>query len=607
MNRKERRAASKRGPSLAVAPDGVDTEALMEVARQLRRQGRFREAEDVCGRILARVPAHVPCLNLLGLLAQASGRHAKAVKSFSAALAADASDAPCRFNLAHSYLALGRTKEAKEQFVRAIALGAGDNKLDELILQNRAIALGVERLENAWPLPLRHDQVFGPAGLASVAGDLFLRCVLETVPLSGMALEIFLTQARSAVLQLALHQAATSASAGPDVEAFACTLAQQCFINEYVFGQSAAEIRSADELRGIVVDRLSNEGIVPVLMLAALACYGPLGALPEMERLHETALPESVAGLLRQQVYEPSEEARDGPAIPVLTSVDDHVSIQVMRQYEANPYPRWTVDTMAGQPQRPSDAAKDVGDILVAGCGTGQHVFQVAHWFPNARILAVDISRPSLAYARRKAREAGLRQVEFAQADILKLGEIGRRFDRIESVGVLHHLADPVSGWRILLSLLRPGGQMRVGLYSELARQPVADARAFAGSRFSAAADDIRRFRQEILHSGYDSRWRRLVASADFYTMSGCRDLLFNVMEHRFSIPAIKAFIEGQGLSFAGFEISPAVATEFTRRFSASGALSDLDAWAAFEAAQPETFWNMYVFSVRKPDPAATS
>ena len=40
-------------------------------------------------------------------------------------------------------------------------------------------------------------------------------------------------------------------------------------------------------------------------------------------------------------------------------------------------------------------------------------------------------------------RKAGLHNVEYAQADILKLGTLGRSFDRIEAMGVLHHLADP--------------------------------------------------------------------------------------------------------------------------------------------------------------------
>ena len=36
-------------------------------------------------------------------------------------------------------------------------------------------------------------------------------------------------------------------------------------------------------------------------------------------------------------------------------------------------------------------------------------------------MLAIDISRASLAYAGRKARELGLSNIEHAQADILKL------------------------------------------------------------------------------------------------------------------------------------------------------------------------------------------
>jgi hypothetical protein len=32
---------------------------------------------------------------------------------------------------------------------------------------------------------------------------------------------------------------------------------------------------------------------------------------------------------------------------------------------------------------------------------------------------------------------------------------------------VLHHLAEPTAGWRVLVSLLRPGGRMCIGLYSK--------------------------------------------------------------------------------------------------------------------------------------------
>src|SRR5262249_5099377 len=138
-------------------------------------------------------------------------------------------------------------------------------------------------------------------------------------------------------------------------------------------------------------------------------------------------------------------------------------------------------------------------DVLVAGCGTGQHPIHIAQQFAGARVLAVDLSRPSLAYARRKTSELGLTQIEYAQADILNLGVLCRSLDLIEAVGVLHHLKDPQAGWRVLVSLLRPGGVMNIGLYSELARQDVVQARAVITERgYGPTADDIRRCRQDM-------------------------------------------------------------------------------------------------------------
>ena len=98
------------------------------------------------------------------------------------------------------------------------------------------------------------------------------------------------------------------------------------------------------------------------------------------------------------------------------------------------------------------------------------------------------------------AERCGFDNVEFAQADITKTAAIGRSFDFIDASGVLHHLADPWEGWRVLLSLLRPGGMMQVGLYSELARQNVVAARALIAERgYRPIPEDIRRCREEIM------------------------------------------------------------------------------------------------------------
>src|SRR6202041_2397212 len=125
-------------------------------------------------------------------------------------------------------------------------------------------------------------------------------------------------------------------------------------------------------------------------------------------------------------------------------------------------------------------------------------------------------SLSSISYAKRKTQEQGISNIEYAQADILELGGIARTFDIIESVGVLHHLADPFTGWRTLLSRLRPGGFMWLGFYSELARRHVVAAREFIAARgYASTADGIRRFCQDLTVQGASVDLQKLMRSPD--------------------------------------------------------------------------------------------
>jgi ubiquinone/menaquinone biosynthesis C-methylase UbiE len=306
--------------------------------------------------------------------------------------------------------------------------------------------------------------------------------------------------------------------------------------------------------------------------------------------------------LLACQVSQPLDEAEDRKTISALTAIDDTTSLQAMSQYEENPYPRWTVTPRLDASQIHANGRAT--EILVAGCGTGRHALEVAQQSPNARILGIDISRSSLGYARRKTREAGFRNVEFAQADILKLGSIGRSFDRIEAIGVLHHLADPEAGLRVLLSLLKPEGTLRLGLYSETARRggSVVEARDFiASGGYQPTPEGIRSFRSAIIARRSEPRWRELLTmSADFYSMSGCRDLLFNVMEHRYTIPQIAQVLKAHSLSLIDFQIDPIFVEQFRYQFPSPDAAINLDQLHAFEQANPLAFRRMYMFTVCK-------
>jgi SAM-dependent methyltransferase len=225
----------------------------------------------------------------------------------------------------------------------------------------------------------------------------------------------------------------------------------------------------------------------------------------------------------------------------------------------------------------------------------------VAQTFAGANVLAVDLSLTSLAYAKRKTQELGRTNIEYGQADILKLGALGRSFDLIESSGVLHHLGDPFTGWRVLVSLLRPGGFMTIGLYSEIARANIAAVRAFIAERgYGSTVQDIRRCRQEIVALDEDGRFKGITTSVDFFSTSGCRDLLFHTQEHRLTLPQIADFIAHNGLAFVGFNLDHLTTQRYLARFPHDTAMADLASWDVFEREQPGTFAGMYQFWVQK-------
>ena len=85
-----------------------------------------------------------------------------------------------------------------------------------------------------------------------------------------------------------------------------------------------------------------------------------------------------------------------------------------------------------------------------------------------------------------------------------------------------------------------------------------------------------------------------LAYSDDFYSTSGCRDLLFHAHEQRFTLPQIAAILPRLGLTLAGFDITPKTAHFFKQQFGEKADLLDLQLWDQFEQKHPDTFAGMY-------------
>jgi SAM-dependent methyltransferase len=294
--------------------------------------------------------------------------------------------------------------------------------------------------------------------------------------------------------------------------------------------------------------------------------------------------------------------------LTAITPIDDGISVAVRAQYEENPYPRWvtlpstdtdTIEALSSRllPSQDVRIRPRPVPVLIAGCGTGRQPISFARVYTDSQILAVDLSLSSLAYAARMTARFGIVNITYRQADILKLGSLDARFALIECCGVLHHLDDPVAGWRELVDLLEPDGLMRIALYSEKARHAIQGAKDFARQeKFPATPEGIRGCRHAIMQLAEGHPARRVLTWSDFFSLDGCRDLIMHVQEHQFTLPRIEQCLDQLGLQFLGFECATQTSNRFREMFPDGEANTNLRAWDQFEDVYPETFVGTYCF-----------
>jgi 2-polyprenyl-3-methyl-5-hydroxy-6-metoxy-1,4-benzoquinol methylase/tetratricopeptide (TPR) repeat protein len=663
------------GQNGIISPSGHIADQLAR-GRRHHEAGQFPEAENCYRKALAIDPNQFDALHLLGVVAHQLGRSDLAARLIGKAIALhDQNPAPHNIETTHPSKAAVRrhdlaaahanlsivlralsdlpgalkaiqrslhieeTQNAKLLFVGCLRnlpfVPEGIDLRDDLIramseawgrpsdlgpfaanLVKRRGATGacIRKIAATWPRALAPRALFSPTEFAEIYSDRLLRCLLESTIVCDLELERFSTLVRRMMLTTALG-GDSSQGFGLDSLRFFCAVAQQCFVNEYVFSWTDEEKQQAESLRARVVETLAAGASPSELWLVAVAAYFPLASLPQPDLLVKMPWSAPVTGLVTRQVWEVQEERRLRACVPCLTAINDDVSLAVKQQYEENPYPRWIKASPVGRTTIEAhlrqlfplanfhNVVKTNGaEILIAGCGTGQHSIETARQFPGAQVLAIDLSLSSLCYAMRKTRELGLKNLQYAQADILKLQSIHRTFDVIEAAGVLHHLAEPMAGWQVLLSMLRPGGFMRIGLYSKLARQDLAPARALISRRgYGPSAEDVRRGRDELAGVGDGAPLSKVVNWPDFFSTSSCRDLLFHVQEHQFTLPEIDDFLRQNQLEFLGFDLPGAALQNFRRRFPNDGTITNLALWHTFEVENPSLFTGMYQFWIRKP------
>src|SRR5215475_10317622 len=251
MNRKERRATLKQGPPGAAraADAGSQINKMFLDALAFERAGKLDDAARTYKRIVALNADHAETHN----------------------------------NLARVLHAQGKTKDASVSYARALALMpqlfqqySGIRETLTSLLPQLGEAL--RRQMSAWPKRSSVTGLFGESEFAAIADNPLLLIVLQSTPVRDVAFERLLTALRASLL----HDATACKQVADSILGFACTLARQCFINEYVFATTLDEETKVDELK-----RALTDGSPSAMQIAALAMYTPLHTLSAASALLE--------------------------------------------------------------------------------------------------------------------------------------------------------------------------------------------------------------------------------------------------------------------------------------------------------------------------------
>jgi len=394
------------------------------------------------------------------------------------------------------------------------------------------------------------------------------------------------------------------------------SVACQCFHTEYVFDVTEREEVKVTQLHANI---MQNILAVHPVDLAILACYQPLWTSLMNSN------PDDLQGLIdesdqwakwmhliwKAQFLAPCQEAFLTQNIEAYTPMEGAFLQKIAQQYEAFPYPRWQTTQMTQQtaslrtivsqhfPYFNADKISDQPvNILFAGCGTGEQVVQVASNISSQNILAIDLSRNSLAYATRKAQEMGVTNAHFGQADILQVKDWDASFDVIFCTGVLHHMEDPSAGLQSLKGVAKENTLFSLALYSERARINVSAARKFiADHKIPDTLAGLRQFRTMVreLESGHPVK--AIANSREFYSASGLHDYVFNTHEIHFTPKKLKALLSENDLEFIGFDLRRSeFKTLYQERFPDDTSMTNLDNWDTMETEYPDMFAGMMQF-----------
>ena len=301
-------------------------------------------------------------------------------------------------------------------------------------------------------------------------------------------------------------------------------------------------------------------------------------------------------------------------SISSLGKIKNSTSKKVQKQYEAHPYPRWNKINKSIQQNynyiiqteimpnklEVNENENDETRRLIAGCGTGRHAITTAIAAQKAKVTAIDLSKESLSYGIRKAKELDVSNIEWFHGDLLDVKDLDYEFNYIESSGVLHHMEKPEEGFQSLNKKLTNEGLMKLGFYSKFAKKRLTNIKNFIKkNNLKNNNTGIHKVRDYIINSSADDEIFVRNYIADFYITSEIIDLLFHEKEVFFDIPELEKMFK-KDFNFLGFVMADSQRDYYKKQYPKDKNHINLNNWHNLEKKNPDFFMAMYQFWLQK-------